>query len=66
MKIYLEEVNNLVEYPTALYGQFEEEYLELPEEVLITSMKEHQRYFPVKSNDGKLTSLLCYSSKWWT
>ena len=50
----LEEVNNLVEYPTALFGQFEEEYLELPEEVLITSMKEHQRYFPVKSTDGNL------------
>lgn len=50
----LEEVNNLVEYPTALYGQFEEEYLELPEEVLITSMKEHQRYFPVKSKEGRL------------
>ena len=50
----LEEVNNLVEYPTALYGGFEEEFLELPEEVLITSMKEHQRYFPVKSKDGKL------------
>ncbi|GIN60428.1 glycine--tRNA ligase beta subunit [Robertmurraya siralis] len=50
----LEEVNNLVEYPTALFGKFAEEYLELPEEVLITSMKEHQRYFPVKSADGKL------------
>jgi glycyl-tRNA synthetase beta chain len=50
----LEEVNNLVEYPTALFGQFEEEYLDLPEEVLITSMKEHQRYFPVKSVEGKL------------
>jgi glycyl-tRNA synthetase beta chain len=50
----LEEVNNLVEYPTVLYGQFEEEYLKLPEEVLITSMKEHQRYFPVKSVDGEL------------
>ena len=50
----LEEVNNLLEYPTALYGQFEEEYLDLPEEVLITSMKEHQRYFPVKSAQGKL------------
>lgn len=50
----LEEVNNLVEYPTVLYGQFEEEYLKLPEEVLITSMKEHQRYFPVKSADGEL------------
>jgi glycyl-tRNA synthetase beta chain len=50
----LEEVNNLVEYPTALYGKFEEEFLGLPEEVLITSMKEHQRYFPVKDQDGKL------------
>ncbi|MBS4191332.1 glycine--tRNA ligase subunit beta [Bacillus sp. FJAT-49705] len=50
----LEEVTNLVEYPTALYGRFEEEFLALPEEVLITSMKEHQRYFPVKSYDGKL------------
>ncbi|MRX71298.1 glycine--tRNA ligase subunit beta [Bacillus lacus] len=50
----LEEVNNLVEYPTALYGSFEEEYLTLPQEVLITSMKEHQRYFPVKNADGKL------------
>lgn len=50
----LEEVTNLVEYPTALFGRFEEEFLELPEEVLITSMKEHQRYFPVKSQDGQL------------
>ncbi|MBT2660771.1 glycine--tRNA ligase subunit beta [Bacillus sp. ISL-45] len=50
----LEEVNNLVEYPTALYGRFEEEFLEIPGEVLITSMKEHQRYFPVKSMSGDL------------
>ena len=50
----LEEVNNLVEYPTALYGRFEEEFLEIPDEVLITSMKEHQRYFPVKSQAGEL------------
>ncbi|MBE4908013.1 glycine--tRNA ligase subunit beta [Bacillus luteolus] len=50
----LEEVNNLVEYPTALFGKFEEEFLGLPEEVLITSMKEHQRYFPVKDQNGKL------------
>jgi glycyl-tRNA synthetase beta chain len=50
----LEEVNNLVEYPTVLYGKFEESFLELPEQVLITSMKEHQRYFPVKSKDGSL------------
>jgi len=43
----LEEVTNLVEWPTALFGEFEARYLELPEEVLITTMKEHQRYFPV-------------------
>ncbi len=49
----LEEVTNLVEYPTALFGAFDEAYLELPEEVLITTMKEHQRYFPVKK-DGTL------------
>ncbi|KMY54785.1 glycine-tRNA synthetase subunit beta [Bacillus sp. FJAT-27231] len=50
----LEEVNNLVEYPTALSGSFNKEFLELPEEVLITSMKEHQRYFPVKDKEGTL------------
>ena len=50
----LHEVCNLVEYPTAFFGSFEERFLNLPEEVLITSMKEHQRYFPVKSKDGKL------------
>ncbi|MTH52460.1 glycine--tRNA ligase subunit beta [Bacillus mangrovi] len=50
----LEEVNNLVEYPTALFGQYEEEYLTLPEEVLVTTMKEHQRYFPVKDQNGML------------
>ncbi|MEH6946675.1 glycine--tRNA ligase subunit beta [Bacillus sp. JJ634] len=52
----LEEVNNLVEYPTVLFGRFEEEFLELPSEVLITSMKEHQRYFPVKDQAGNLLS----------
>jgi glycyl-tRNA synthetase beta chain len=50
----LEEVNNLVEYPTVLFGKFEESFLEIPEQVLITSMKEHQRYFPVKSREGNL------------
>lgn len=50
----LEEVTYLVEYPTALCGSFAGEYLELPVEVLITPMREHQRYFPVYSEDGKL------------
>lgn len=50
----LEEVNNLVEYPTALFGSFDERFLKVPDEVLITSMREHQRYFPVKNNAGEL------------
>ncbi|MCP3025648.1 glycine--tRNA ligase subunit beta [Halobacillus sp. A5] len=50
----LNEVTHLVEYPTVFSGSFSEEFLEIPEEVLITSMKEHQRYFPVQSTDGKL------------
>lgn len=50
----LEEVIFLVEYPTALFGRFEETYLELPDPVLITPMREHQRYFPVYGADGKL------------
>ncbi len=50
----LEEVVHLLEYPTALCGGFEEKYLELPDEVLITPMQEHQRYFPVRDKEGKL------------
>jgi len=50
----LEEVNNLIEFPTAFVGDFSEKYLRLPAEVLITSMKEHQRYFDVKSSEGQL------------
>jgi len=49
----LEEVNNIVEWPTAFSGGFENKYLELPDEVLMTSMREHQRFFYVtnQSND---------------
>jgi len=43
----LEEVTNLVELPTVILGEFEEEFLELPDEVLVTSMAVNQRYFPV-------------------
>ncbi|MBM7708763.1 glycine--tRNA ligase subunit beta [Enterococcus lemanii] len=50
----LDEVNNLVEYPTAFVGNFEEKYLTVPEEVLVTSMKEHQRYFEVRDVQGAL------------
>jgi glycyl-tRNA synthetase beta subunit len=48
----LEEVTNLVEQPTALLGNFEQKYLALPKDVLITVMKKHQRYFPVLSTPG--------------
>lgn len=50
----LEEVTNLVEYPTAFVGDFEERFLSVPEEVLVTSMKEHQRYFEVRNQAGML------------
>ncbi|MBR4695203.1 MAG: glycine--tRNA ligase subunit beta [Selenomonadaceae bacterium] len=53
----LEEVLYLVEYPTALCGRFEEKYLELPAEAVITPMRDHQRYFPVKTAEGKLLPL---------
>ncbi len=50
----LEEITYLVEDPTPLCGTFEEKYLELPRELLVTSMKEHQRYFTVEDAVGKL------------
>jgi len=50
----LDEVTQLVEVPTALRGSFDEEHLRLPPEVLISVMKKHQRYFPVRSADGRL------------
>ncbi|HHX0196886.1 TPA: glycine--tRNA ligase subunit beta [Enterococcus faecalis] len=50
----LEEVTNLVEYPTAFVGSFDEKYLSVPDEVLVTSMKEHQRYFEVCNDQGLL------------
>ena len=53
----LEEVLYLVEYPTALCGRFEEKYLQLPPEAVITPMRDHQRYFPVKDDAGKLLPL---------
>ncbi|MDK2902106.1 MAG: glycyl-tRNA synthetase beta chain [Clostridiales bacterium] len=50
----LEEVVYLVEYPTAFLGSFDKKYLDLPEEVVITPMKDHQRYFPVKDDADAL------------
>jgi glycyl-tRNA synthetase beta chain len=52
-KELLEEVTDLVEYPTAFYGSFSEDYLSVPENVLETAMADHQRYFPVRQDDDK-------------
>ncbi|WP_455387232.1 glycine--tRNA ligase subunit beta [Lactiplantibacillus pentosus] len=50
----LEEVNNLVEFPTAFAGDFDTKYLTIPDEVLITSMRDHQRFFYVTDADDNL------------
>ena len=61
----LNEIIAITEYPTALLGKFDEEFLELPPEVIITSMKEHQRYFPVYK-DGKITNAFVVVSNAYT
>jgi glycyl-tRNA synthetase beta chain len=50
----LDEVTHLVEHPVAILGKFDPRYLALPAEVLVTSMKKHQKFFPVFGPDGKL------------
>ncbi len=50
----LDEVTALVEWPVPLAGRFDERYLDLPPEVLIATMQDHQRYFPVRNAQGKL------------
>lgn len=52
----LDEVVDLVEYPHVVMGSFEEKFLELPREVLVTAMQEHQRYFPLEKEDGGLAA----------
>jgi len=47
-------VNNLVEYPVVVAGNFDKEFLEVPDEVLINAMREHQKYFAVVDKDNKL------------
>lgn len=52
----LVEVVNLAEYPSALMGTFDEEFLQVPEEIIVDAMLMHQRYFPLYDNDNKLTN----------
>ncbi|MGE5485632.1 MAG: glycine--tRNA ligase subunit beta [Ignavibacteriales bacterium] len=58
----LEQVTHLVEYPTAFAGRFSEDYLEIPAEVLITTMRHHQRYFHVEAAGGARLLLPCFVS----
>jgi glycyl-tRNA synthetase beta chain len=58
----LEEVIGLVEYPNAMMGKIPEKFLELPKEVLITSMRTHQRYFSVVDEDGNLAPYFLFVS----
>jgi len=50
----LDEVTGLVEHPTAVLGSFSEEFLKVPQECLISSMRDHQKYFHVLDSDGRL------------
>ena len=52
----LEEVTSLVEWPIALTGTFDRKFLELPPEVLVSTLQEHQKYFPLKDNDGNFAA----------
>ncbi|MEM6254977.1 MAG: glycine--tRNA ligase subunit beta [Cyanobacteria bacterium P01_D01_bin.156] len=58
----LEEVINLVEWPTAVVGKYDDEFLELPLEVAITEMESHQRYFPLKSGETLLPNFITISN----
>ncbi len=58
----LAEVTNLVEWPTAVVGKFDTEFLDLPPEVIITVMVTHQRYFPIKINDQIMANFITISN----
>src|SRR5207253_4618902 len=53
-KTLLDSVVNLTEFPSAILGNFDREFLSLPEEVLVTVMRDHQKYFAVEDESGKL------------
>lgn len=50
----LEEINYIVEYPTALTGRIDKDFLKLPVPAVVTPMRDHQRYYPVHNEDGSL------------
>jgi glycyl-tRNA synthetase beta chain len=56
----IEEVVNLVEKPNVIIGKFDTIYLKIPQEILILTMQQHQKYFPLFNTDGKLTNLFLF------
>ena len=58
----IEEVVNLVENPNVIVGKFDEIYLKIPNEILIITMQQHQKYFPLFERDNKLTNLFLFVS----
>ena len=56
----IEEVVNLVEKPNVIIGKFDTIYLKIPQEILILTMQQHQKYFPLFDTDGKLTNLFLF------
>lgn len=61
-KKLLEEVTNLVEFPTVMFGSIKKEFCSLPKEVLITSMQQHQKYFSTIDNDGNFAPKFIFVS----
>ena len=58
----IEEVVNLVENPNIIVGKFDEIYLKVPQEILIVTMQQHQKYFPLFDNNDKLTNIFLFVS----
>ncbi len=58
----LDEVTALVEWPNAMPGQFDKQYLQVPQEALISAMQDHQKYFPVVDETGRMTSSFIFVS----
>jgi len=58
----LDEVTSLVEWPVAITGSFDKEFLELPDEVLLATLQDHQKYFPIMDRENKVTAFVTISN----
>jgi len=64
IKIFLETVTDLVEFPTAIIANFNEKYLNLPKAVITSTLSEHQKYFPLINKEEKLINKFVFYLKW--